>query len=184
MSNRPSNHPHARRSAQGNAAGDANSGVAGGSKKLVVLSAIFAVALIGVAGGAFFMGKQHGAAENNVAAAGDSGEHQKKYVAYYTLTPPLGLDIKGGDEGSHAFQLNVAFALNDENGTDIIKSREPSIRDKFVEIAGSRTYLELLTPEGKEKLRAEFLAGIQKILEDSKTPKCVVAVLFPDYAVE
>jgi flagellar FliL protein len=60
----------------------------------------------------------------------------------------------------------------------------PAIRDRVVMLFSRQQSEKLESPEGKEQLRAEILAGVQGILEEHTGSPGVEAVYFTSFVMQ
>ena len=75
-----------------------------------------------------------------------------------------------GQSGSRFLQLTIELMTYDQSVTADIDQHMPIIRNNIVFLLSSVTYEQLSTLEGKQKLRADLLTEIQKVLKE-KTGK-------------
>lgn len=157
----------------------------GGKSKLVLI--LFAiVALGGIGGGAYVMLGSGGSAEaakrepDKGAAGGEEGA-------------PAGVDGEDAIVALDTFVVNMA----DENAQRYLKvtmkveffgeevplrfsRRRAQIRDLLLSLLGSKTVADVRTIEGKQQLREEVIARINRVLEDD----VVRAVYFSEFIVQ
>ena len=145
-----------------------------------VLIGVGLMALIGVSVGTsiYFMKTmiggqtaEKGGAQNNSAKAKEEKGKPKevKIPIYYKFDPPFVVNLEG-QSGSRFLQLTIELMTYDQTVTADIEQHMPVIRNNIVFLLSSATYEQLSTLEGKQKLRADLLAEIQKVLKE-KTGK-------------
>jgi flagellar FliL protein len=112
------------------------------------------------------------AAEKNVdrsadkKATKDKKKHKEPKVAiYYKFDPPFVANIQG-ETGSRFLQLTIEAMTYDQNVTTEIDQNMPVIRNNILLLLSDVTYEKVSTLEGKQKLRADILKEIQKVLQD------------------
>jgi flagellar FliL protein len=139
----------------------------GGSNLIIiVLAALLAAGLTG--GGVYFMtGKKHESAESGEdqkAAAGKKSDAKPKLPAIYVkLDPPFVANFEA--KGLMRFlQVSVEIMTRDPATAELIKQHDPMIRNDLLMLFGSQTYETISTHEGKDQLRANALAAVQKII--------------------
>jgi len=161
----------------------------GGSKKLLIIIAAAVLLLGGGGAGAyFFMHKS--AADEEVTADADEGEHadakdtkkekgkskgkkDKKGKAaepklpaiYVEFQPPfvVNFDAKGV---MRFLQVSIQVMTRDHDTSELIKLHDPKIRNNMLLLLGSQTLDTISTVEAKEELRKKALETIVKIIED------------------
>ena len=161
----------------------------GGSKKLLIIIAAAVLLLGGGGAGAyFFMHKS--AADEEVTADADEGEHadakdtkkekgkskgkkDKKGKAaepklpaiYVEFQPPfvVNFDAKGV---MRFLQVSIQVMTRDHDTSEMIKLHDPKIRNNMLLLLGSQTLDTISTMEAKEELRKKALETIVKIVDD------------------
>ena len=83
---------------------------------------------------------------------------------YAPLDPPLVVSFGDGASGTRFLQLTLQAMARDEKSVAAIKQHAPAIRNAFLFLLSAHDIDDLLTLEGKEKLRAEMTASAQDIL--------------------
>ena len=94
---------------------------------------------------------------------------QPKVSIYYKFDPPFVVNLQG-QTGNRFLQVTIEAMTYDQAVTADIEQHMPIIRNNVVFLLGSISYEQLSTLEGKQKLRADILAEIQKVLKE-KTGK-------------
>ncbi len=145
----------------------------GGKKKSpLVLIIIIAVACLGIGlGGAYFMSGSDSGEGSEVADEAtddkeDSGSEtvNSKDAFYFSLDPAFVVNFQG--KGRARFlQVNIDGMTRIEKMKLEVTKHLPQIRNNVVLLLSSKSYEELITPEGKESLRKEVLNEIQDVME-------------------
>ena len=114
---------------------------------------------------------EKGGAQNSSAKAkdGKGKATEVKVPIYYKFDPPFVVNLEG-QSGSRFLQLTIELMTYDQSVTGDIDQHMPIIRNNIVFLLSSVTYEQLSTLEGKQKLRADLLTEIQKVLKE-KTGK-------------
>src|SRR5919109_1836178 len=105
--------------------------------------------------------------EEEIAAADEEEDAESAEVepAIYTpLDPPLVVSF-AEEDGTRFLQLTLQAMARNEHAIEGIKQHQPAIRNAFLFLLSARHVDELMTLEGKEKLRTEMTAKAQEILE-------------------
>src|SRR4051794_8568565 len=169
----------------------ASAAAKGGSKKklLIIIAAAVLVLGGGGAGAFFFMHKS--AADEEVTADTDEGEHAadakdakkekgkakgkkdkkgkaaepKAPAIYVEFSPPfvVNFDAKGV---MRFLQVSMQVMTRDHETSELVKLHEPKVRNNMLFLLGSQTQDSISTMEGKEALRKQALETIVKIVDD------------------
>jgi flagellar FliL protein len=166
-----------------NKAGTATKGKPG--KKLILVGAIVLLVTGGVAFFAVphFKGARQAAPEskNGSSLKEDKtpvGKHEK-VKATLDLEPFL-VNLADTDEirfVKTTFKLGLAEELNEETKSPIVMA---AMRDSIITLLGSKTAEQILTPEGKDKLREEIRARVGEVSSKIK----VLEVYIVDFVVQ
>lgn len=155
----------------------------GGKKRLIII----AVAVLLIAGGAgyFFMGSE---TTNKTASAGEEGEEdedtgERQTAYYFSLNPPFVVNFAGGGQ-ARFLQVNVDGVTRNSALKEDITLHIPAIRHSIVLLLSGKTYKELITTEGKEKLRMEVLVELKKILRRETGKDDIEDVFFTSFVMQ
>ena len=163
----------------------------GGKLKLIL---IVVVVLLGAAGGAYFAGliplgaekteakEEHAAAEGHDKGGGEHGEkkggEEKKVGAIRPMDPFI---ANLADEDSDRYiKTTVQVEFLDAEAPEAFEQRLPQIRDLILTLLTNRTFDDLRTPDGKERLREDVIDRINHALER----EAVRAVYFTEFIVQ
>jgi flagellar protein FliL len=137
-------------------------------KPFLLIAIILAVALATGGGVYFFIGGKSDTAEAN--EQGKDGEKKKgkeepKLPAQYVkLDPPFVVNFEA--KGLMRFlQVTVEVMTRDPVTAEIITKNDPMIRNDLIMLFGNQQYESISTREGKDKLRAEALATVAKVID-------------------
>jgi flagellar protein FliL len=164
----------------------------GGKLKLILVL----VVLLGAGGGAYFAGllpfgakseaKAEGeAAEGGHGAGGGAGEHgeakggaDKKVGAIRPMDPFI---ANLADEDSDRYiKTTVQVEFLDVEAPEAFEHRLPQIRDLILTLLTNRTFEDIRTPDGKERLREDVIDRINHAMER----EAVRAVYFTEFIVQ
>jgi flagellar FliL protein len=73
---------------------------------------------------------------------------------------------------------------HDDDSIKAVTTHTPVIRNNLLMLMGGRTLAELTSTEGKEKLRAESLAEVQRILKGFDDKNDVEDLYFTSFVVQ
>jgi len=157
---------------------------AGGSKKKLMLIVIIAVVLVGGGVGAwlFLSSGRQPEGEKHAAEAAKPPEHA--VAQYYKFDPAFVVNF-GGPENSRFLQIQVQALTRDPKVLEEIKLNEPAIRNDLLLLFSSQTYDELMTAEGKEKLRKATTEAVRKVMvREGAKPEAVEDVFFTSFVIQ
>jgi flagellar FliL protein len=155
---------------------------------------IFVLSLGAVVAGGFVNAKLHPApsyklgtdgAITAVATTGGSAHGEAteaKVDLYYAIDPPLVVNFEDGS-AVRFLQIAMEAMAKDQKAIDSVTKNVPLIRNNLLLIMSNRDYQTLMTREGKEKLRQEALAEVQKILKKEGSPP-IDDLLFTSFVVQ
>lgn len=147
-------------------------------RKLLIIAA--AAVVVAGGGGAVFLTK----GGDEKAAAPKKVEAHKTPAQYIALEPPFVVNF---DAGASARFLQVAVQLmtRDLELAEFIKTHDPVIRNDLLLLLGSQKVEDVSTREGKEKLRADALDAVRRILksEGAESDK-LEAVYFTSFVMQ
>jgi flagellar FliL protein len=137
-------------------------------KKPWLLIAIMVAVLAAGGGGAFFFlgGKDEKAATEQDGKGKKEKKAESKHkepAQYVKLDPPFVVNFEA--KGLMRFlQVAVEVMTRDPETIELIKKNDPMIRNDLIMLFGNQQYESISTREGKEKLRAEALKVIAKVV--------------------
>jgi flagellar protein FliL len=153
---------------------------AGGKKKLILI-AVIALVVLGAGAAALFM--TGGAGE---AKQADQAEEAapKGPPLYVVLDPPFVVNFEA-DSAVRFLQVAVQIMSRDPHTIELLKSSDPVIRNDLLLLLGNQKYETIASLEGKEKLRAESLETVRRIVKDGGgEPPLVEAVYFTSFVMQ
>ena len=181
----------------------------GGKKVLFIVLGV--VLMLGVSIGGtvlvtkMLLGGEHSAsAEGDTAAAAESSKAEPKNkkksdksdkkekkakgedagpAVYLSLEPAFVVNAVG--QGStHYLQVSMDVMARDPAVIEAVKKHMPVIRNNLIMLLSSQDQAVVGTREGKEKLRADALAEVQKVLKEQTGEPGVEAVYFTIFVMQ
>jgi flagellar protein FliL len=153
-------------------------------KKIILLTVLALVLVAGaVATTLLLTGSFPGKA---AAKGGDAVKAASAEVVpptYIDLDPPFTVAFGQGD-GPQFLQTKISLTTRDPEVQKTIEANMPAVRNSLVMLLSSQNADELRTREGKEKLRAQALAAIQKIVKKYSGKTGVDEVLFTSFLMQ
>jgi len=177
----------------------------GGMKKIVIIAVAAVVLVSGIGGGAWFFLKKSAdadsadaASETKSAATGKhGGKSDKKEVkgkkekkdahalpaVYLALDPAFVVNFE--DQGVVRFlQITAEVGTHDPLALDAVKLHMPIIRNNLVMLFSNLNLANVTTREGKEKLRADALDEVQKVLQEQIGEPGVENIYFTSFVMQ
>jgi flagellar FliL protein len=154
------------------------------SKKLLLI-AIAAVVLVGGGGGAWMFLKPGAKDAKAAAAKGEHGEKAAKALPQYFKFEPAFV-VNFGEQGNTRFlQVALEAMSREPEVIEAVKASEPAIRNDLVQLFSSQKYEQLLSAEGKDKLRQTALETIRKtIAGEGAKPEALEGVYFTSFVIQ
>lgn len=150
-------------------------------KKKGKLIAIVAVVLLLVLGGAGYMFLMPQKSQAKAAEANAPKAAAKEF--YLALEPAFVVNFSG-DQSVRFLQVGITLMAHDNAALDAAKEAQPVVRNALVMLFSSQTYAGLSNEAGKQKLQAEALAAVQKIVKERTGKKGVDALYFTSFVMQ
>ncbi len=156
------------------------------SKKFLIIGIVVILLGASAAATAYFTGML-GGGEPVAEDAGEGDDVEKAEVKqplnYIPLDPAFVVNF--GDESDVRFlQVTIELGTRDPAMVDQVKEHRPAIRNNLVMLFSSQDPMALNTRAGKEKLRAETLAEVQKVLTEETGEPGVENVFFTSFVMQ
>lgn len=124
------------------------------------------------------------AGANGAASKAAAHETPKAPPIYYALDPPFVANFQT-EKLVRFLQVTVQLMSRDAHTVDLLKSNDPAIRNDLLLLYSNQSYAALSTREGMEKLRAETLATVRRVLTGvGGDPKLVEAAYFTSFVMQ
>jgi flagellar FliL protein len=145
--------------------------------------------ITGIVGCLTLPGLMPGCTAREATAAGKAApkpEKPRPPPIYQAFDPPLIVSFQ--DQGSIRFlQATVEVMARDEPSIEAVKTHMPVLRNNLLNILSDKRLAELTSRDGKEALRKECLAEVQKVLKANATkqqPLIVEDLYFTSFVVQ
>jgi len=149
--------------------------------KYALLGGLGALAVAGAGAAAYLFGVK--SSVDPVEANIEAEAELPKEALYVPLDPPFTVNFN--DDGRTRFlQVSIEAQTRDPEVAKLIEKHMPVIRNNLVLILSSQTAGELASLEGKERLREEARAGIDRVLEEEAGKGGVEAVYFTSFVMQ
>ncbi|WP_199096906.1 flagellar basal body-associated FliL family protein [Dyella sp. ASV21] len=150
-----------------------------GSSKMVLIMGVALLAMAGVCA-YVLLGTRH-------APAGNAPEEPKVVMSaqeqFLPLDPPFVVNFKD-DQSMRYLQVGVSLMSHDTAALAAAKDAEPVIRNALVMLFSSQDYTILSDAAGKQKLQAQALDAVRKIIEKRVGRPGVEALYFTSFVMQ
>jgi flagellar FliL protein len=119
-----------------------------------------------------------------------AGQHkaEKKEEAekppVFTRLEQFTVNLQRSDGEDHYLQVEMDLQVADDKVIENIKLRMPQIRNAMLLLLSSKTADDLAPVEGKQKLAAEIVAQVNKILGAKEPKQGVLGVYFSAFVIQ
>lgn len=139
-----------------------------------ILSLLLLASIIGNAGYAAEHGEGEGGNEKSSEAMGQYLEIKPAIIVNY-----------GGPGPVHFLKVEMTLRLSKDAEANLLTMRHmPHIRHELIMLFSRQTEDSLSTMPGKEQLRVDALAAVQKVLESEENKKLVDDLLFTNFVIQ
>ena len=160
-------------------------GKKGGKGKLILIIVLAILVVSGITVGTLFFTGVLGSGKSSKDDAGD--EHAEEVVlgpvTYFELKPEFVVNFEGEQKANY-LQVDIQLMTRNAAAINVFEEHAPLIRNNILLILSGQKYDELRSLEGKEKMRAEVLAGVQQIVEEELGSPAVEAVFFTSFIMQ
>ena len=139
------------------------------------------VVILGGAVGGYFWYAQHAAQ----AAAKAKGAEARvtKAELYLPLEPAFVVNFRD-DESLRYLQVGITLMAHDEAAINTAKAADPVIRDAMVSLLSSQDYSIISNAAGRQKLQAQALAAVQKVVAARLGRPGIDALYFTSFVMQ
>ena len=102
---------------------------------------------------------------------------------YLSLDPPFVVNFQG-QNGMRFLQVTIEVMAHDPAALKDVKKYMPHIRNNLVMLLSNQSAADLSTLAGKEKVRAEALAEIQRIMQQETGSPQISAIYFTNFVMQ
>lgn len=150
-------------------------------KKLMLVGAGLALLGAGVFGGMTFFGGD-APAEDAEAVAEEAPSDGP--ALYTSLHPPLVVNFRDSVGDSHFMQVTMEVMSRDQDSINAVRDHVAVVRNSLILLYSGVIYEEVTTREGKEKMLADGLAEIQRVMTEQTGDTAVEAVYFTALVIQ
>jgi flagellar FliL protein len=147
-----------------------------GGKLKWILIGVGVLAILGGGGAAGYLFLTGG--KQDATASAPKAEDMQPAVVNLQLDPFL---VNLADPGGgHYLKATLTLELENQRAVDWINARLPRVRDRVLLLLSSKTSDELLTAEGKFRLRDDVLRAVNEVMSDDRA----TAVYLTEFVVQ
>lgn len=142
------------------------------------------VLLVLVLGGAAWLMLRPAAAGGKGAAKAKSEQPtETKTELYLSLQPPFVVNLHGGDSVRY-LQVGITLMSHDAAAIEVAKDADPVIRNALVLLLSSQDSASIGDTEGRQKLQAQALVAVQKIVQERLGRPGIKALYFTSFVMQ
>jgi flagellar FliL protein len=149
-----------------------------GKRRTPLIVGVLVALVLAAGAGAYVLGagSAHGA-----QAAGKPAK--KGPELYLPLEPAFVVNFRD-DQSLRYLQVGVSLMSHEQAALDVAKDADPVIRDALVKLFSRQDYAILSDPAGKQKLQADALAAVRKIVGDRLGRPGIDALYFTSFVMQ
>jgi flagellar FliL protein len=149
-----------------------------GKGKLLLVAGL-AVVLAGAGGGFWLWQSRNASAEPEQAA-----QEPLAPLQFHAVDPAFVVNFQSPG-GARFLQVEVRVGSRDGETIALLKANDPVIRNDLLLLFGAQDQAALATREGKEKLRADTLQAVRRIIKaEGGKPETAEAVFFTSFVMQ
>lgn len=152
-------------------------------KKLIMIVALAVIVLGGGGAGAWFMlaGGDKPVAESTEGAKPEANSPQPSL--YVGMPRPFVFNVAGGQR-DRLVQIKIQLMVRGAADEALAKQNIPLIEGTLLRVFSAATAEQLMTFEGKEKLRQDSLEECRRVLNDLVSSPVIEQVLFTGFVMQ
>ncbi len=98
------------------------------------------------------------------AEQADEEGKPKSAATYVELVPAFVVNFQDDKKRARFLKAEISILVKNADTEEALKSNRPAVRNSLVMLLSRQVYDQLMTPEGKEKLRADALVEVKAII--------------------
>lgn len=102
---------------------------------------------------------------------------------FISLNPPIIVNIMDGQHIRH-MQVIIDIKLTDQSNSDKIDLHRGPLRHELILMLSSQNAGTISTGQGKEQLRKDALAAVQKVMQDLEGDPIIEALYFTNFIIQ
>ncbi len=141
-----------------------------------------AVVLLLAGVGGYVLFTQH-ATQSKTHGASDSVVKVPKTEVYLALQPAFVVNFRD-DDSLRYLQVGITLMAHDQAALDTAKSADPVLRDALVALLSSQDYTVISGAAGREKLQAQALLAVRKVVQERLGRPGIDALYFTSFVMQ
>ncbi len=150
-----------------------------GGKRMMLIVGVVLLVVLGM-GGFMLVGQRSVQAK---AAGAPAAVAASAVAVYLPLDPAFVVNFQD-DDATRYLQVGVTVMSHDPAAIQAMKDNDPVIRNALVILFSSQTFAELSNTAGKQKLQAQALTAVRKIVADKIGKPGVDALYFTSFVMQ
>lgn len=152
-------------------------------KKMMLLLILGGLGVTSIAGTALFMSGVIGHKKADTEQTQEAAAKVKKVPVYFAFDKPITVNFET-ESGLRFLQVELEVMTYDPLVPDQIKTHMPVIRNELIMIFSSQDYGDLISQEGKEKIRSTVLNKLKEIMADRAGKPGIEEVYFTNFVIQ
>ena len=153
-----------------------------GGKLPLIVSAVAVLAATGAGGGWYWSSRQAAAAEH--AAAEAAKPKLPAPAQYLALEPPFVVNLNGATAGPQYLQVEIQLMTRDAVALSDLERHAPAIRARLLMLLAQQDAQGIADRAGKEKLQAQALSEVRKLMRTETGTPAVEDLLFTSFVTQ
>ncbi|MGB3749926.1 MAG: flagellar basal body-associated FliL family protein [Rhodanobacter sp.] len=135
------------------------------------------VLLAALAGGGYYWHSHRAAADSEAKTAANKPE------IFLAMDPPFVVTLRDGDALRY-LQVGVTLMAHDQAAIGVAKDVDPILRDGLVSLFSSQKFETVSETAGREKLQADALAEVRKVVAKRLGRPGIDALYFTSFVIQ
>ncbi|MBI3771258.1 MAG: flagellar basal body-associated FliL family protein [Gammaproteobacteria bacterium] len=152
-------------------------------KKMMLLLILGGLGVTSIAGTALFMTGVIGHKKVEAEQPQGAVANVKKVPVYFAFDKPITVNFET-ESGLRFLQVELEVMTYDPLVPDQIKTHMPVIRNELIMIFSSQDYGDLISQEGKDKIRSTVLSKLQAIMTEKSGKPGIEEVYFTNFVIQ
>ena len=153
-----------------------------GGKLPMIITLVAILVAAGAGGGWYWSSKRALAAEQ--AAAEAARPKLPAPAQYLALEPPFVVNLNGGLDGPQYLQVEIQLMTRDAAALADLQRHAPAIRARLLMLLAQQDAGSIADRAGKERLQAEALAEVRKLISTETGRPGAEALLFTSFVTQ
>lgn len=150
----------------------------------LLITALVAVLAAGAAGGGAWYFAKSQSHDSSTAAKPAAAKAVPAPAQYFALEPPFVVNLNSSFDGPRYLQVEVQLMTRDPAALEAIKLHAPAVRAKLLMLFSQVEPNQIADRAGKERLQADSLAEVQKLLKTETGKPGADELLFTSFVTQ